>query len=1294
MVALAIRERASRPVARAVALLLSCFAIGATLRAAAAEPLDPVVLALPSQYQFRFAGYFAALEMGYYRDAGLDVTILEGDSDRSPIDTVLDGEADFGTLGPRLLLERLKGEPLVALAVIFQHSPNALMARYDSGIVSPDDLVGRRVVLDEDARSTEFIAMFRHLGVDTGSIRFVSGNGDLDALSGGRVDAVRTYLGLGPVEMRSRGIPISIIQPSAYGIAFYGDTLFTSERELAGHPDRVEAFRMASLRGWSYAMGHVDEIADLIAAKYSDGQKISVEKLRAEAEVIRPLLDIDLVPVGYMNPERWMRMAAIFVETGMAFDSSSLDGFVYVPPDDTRRKWLRWAAIAGCAALAALAAFWFWNVQLRKVVDERTRALEVRNEALMRETSERLAAERQRTEALALLDMLYETAPVGLAFLDPDLRAVRMNMTLASMIGASASRPVGRRLAELAPGLGSKLEPFVLRVLAGEGPIANTEMSASAPTGSEPVRNWLGSYYPVRNSAGRMLGVGMILLDLTEQKRAEQALRESERRLRTLVEFAPDAIVILDAETGKFTEMNDNAVRLFGYDRVALSTMGPADVSPPRQPDGRSSETAGRSYVERAIAGDSPAFEWWHRNAAGRDIPCEVRLVRLPSAGRVLIRGSIVDLTERHQAIAALRRSQYLLERAQDVARIGSWVAVLNGDRQVTWSKELTRIYGIEEFDGKLETFLAMVHPEDRDAVVRANRATFEAAVPYSVDHRIVRPDGEVRWVHDQAEALLDSDSRPMQIIGVVQDITDRKKAEAALASHRERLELAIRGANLGTWDMDMKQGVLSISDRMAESLGWPRAEREFPSGAWFDMVHPQDRPRVQAAWQRCLRGETPIYEVEYRFCGIPGRTNWILSRGQIVERAPDGTPLRAAGTQLDVTATRVAEEQLLQAQKMEAVGQLTGGIAHDFNNLLAVVIGNLELLMQALDKAGRPRDLAMRAMGAAERGATLTQRLLAFSRRQALQPRAVDLGKLINGLADLLRRTLGEAIDLETVSAAGLWLCEADPVQIETAILNLAINARDAMPEGGKLTIEAANVRLDDDYAAAYAEVAPGQYVVLAVTDTGLGMTPDVQARAFEPFFTTKEVGRGSGLGLSMIYGFVKQSGGHVKIYSEANHGTTIKIYLPRATPAAEPASEKTAAIAENAGRGELVLVIEDDVAVRDLAVEQLEALGYRTLAAGDGPEGLKLIGAHPEIALLFSDVMLPGGMTGADLAREAEKLRPGLKVLFMSGYTRNAIVHHGRLDPGVELIEKPFRRAKLALKVRQILDRGARSG
>jgi PAS domain S-box-containing protein len=382
--------------------------------------------------------------------------------------------------------------------------------------------------------------------------------------------------------------------------------------------------------------------------------------------------------------------------------------------------------------------------------------------------------------------------------------------------------------------------------------------------------------------------------------------------------------------------------------------------------------------------------------------------------------------------------------------------------------------------------------------------------------------------------------------------------------------------------------------------------------------------------------------------------------------------------------------EALRQSQKMEALGQLTGGVAHDFNNLLQVIVGNLEIIRRTLAPDNpRPLKAVNTAMGSVRAAASLTQRLLAFARRQPLDPKPVNVNALVSGMSDLLHRTLGETVAIKTVLGADTWRVEVDATELEATILNLAVNARDAMPEGGRLTIETANTHIDEAYVARHPEVMAGQYLMLSISDTGEGMTAETMRQAFEPFFTTKPVGKGTGLGLSQVYGFVKQSGGHVKLYSEPGIGTTVRIYLPRLHGAGAEHAAPVVREAPGSQRRETVLVVEDDADVRAQSVDSLRELGYHVLEASDGPAALGVLEREGEaVQLLFTDVVLPGGMTGAQVAAQATGRFPKLKVLFTTGYARNAIVHHGRLDPGVQLLTKPFTFADLASKVRDALD------
>ena len=484
-----------------------------------------------------------------------------------------------------------------------------------------------------------------------------------------------------------------------------------------------------------------------------------------------------------------------------------------------------------------------------------------------------------------------------------------------------------------------------------------------------------------------------------------------------------------------------------------------------------------------------------------------------------------------------------------------------------------------------------------------------------------------------------------------------------------------------------------SVGIKLDSTSGFATQIARSPQGGRYTTVSAVDQIERRFALQK-LAG-FPVY-VAASLTTNDIRRGWLLTMaGHLVFGLPATVLLivlvlvamrRTEAFYAEAESRQALEANLRQSQKMDAVGQLTGGIAHDFNNLLTIIIGNLQIVLKREHEAKVQR-LLSNALAGAERAAALTRRLLSFSRRQPLDPRLVDANRLIAGLSDLLNRTLGEKVSVETVVSAGLWQTEADTAELESSILNLAINARDAMPDGGKLTIETGNAFLDEDYCLMFEDLEPGQYVMISVTDTGCGMPNEIAEKATEPFFTTKPLGEGTGLGLSQVYGFVKQSGGHLRIYSEPGEGTTVRLYLPRCFSAASEAAFVSPAEGVQQGSGETILVVEDDPNVRAYVVEALSGVGYRVVEAGDAEAALMVFDSNPEIHLMLTDVVMPG-MNGRALADMVRQSRPTVKTLFMTGYSRNAIVHQGRLDPGVSLIQKPFSQASLAARIRSLLD------
>jgi PAS domain S-box-containing protein len=600
------------------------------------------------------------------------------------------------------------------------------------------------------------------------------------------------------------------------------------------------------------------------------------------------------------------------------------------------------------------------------------------------------------------------------------------------------------------------------------------------------------------------------------------------------------------------------------------------------------------------------------------------------------------------------------------------------------------------------------LHPDDLERILGEQRAGESSLKLFALEARYRRADGQWRWLRSESQPRWGPGGEHIGFIGVAHDITASKEAERALTEVNETLErriedrtrqLAASEALIQTFFdhssechaviVEESEGLFRYAEANPATLRLYGKTREEVIGRTIEAVLGAERAAEIGAQLAASLGAGAPHRYE--------RAQGDKVIEAVVTPAPQepGAPRRVIVSAYDVTERRRLEQQLHQSQKMDAVGQLTGGVAHDFNNLLTLVMGGLDIIGRqmtnlpdplALTRMERGRDMAIQG---ARRAASLTTRLLAFSRQQALAPRALDANKLIADVCELLRRTLGETIVLETMLEDGLWHTYADANQLENALLNLGLNARDAMPDGGKLIIETANAALDKAYISSLGDsIEPGEFVLIAVTDTGAGMDKRTQERAFDPFFTTKEVGKGTGLGLSQVYGFARQSAGHVRIYSEIGEGTTVKLYLPRSVSETEKALTDASKALSRLTGAETILLVEDDDALRAYAAEILQELGYHVLSASNGVSALETLDQGDPVDLLLTDVVMPGGLNGRQLADTAVAKRPGLRVLYMTGYARNAIVHHGRLDPGINMISKPFSFEELAARVRERLD------
>jgi PAS domain S-box-containing protein len=648
-----------------------------------------------------------------------------------------------------------------------------------------------------------------------------------------------------------------------------------------------------------------------------------------------------------------------------------------------------------------------------------------------------------------------------------------------------------------------------------------------------------------------------------------------------------------------------------------------------------------------------------------------------------------------------LAESEERLRLALSAGRgIGTWDWDVARDRVVA-DERFARLYGVAPERARagapIAEFFVRIHSDDLPRVRERLAQVLATGELFSEEYRLVQPDSSVCWVMAEGRCELADDGTPGRFPGVSFDITERKMAEQRLHDLNTELERQVieRSQERGiTWQVSPDLlGALNSQAYFVTSnpawmtvLGW--TEAEVAGMSIFELLHPDDVERTRGGFNLTQQGQ-PAIRFPNRYRCKDGSYRWISWVG-----VPDGGMVYCSGR--DITEEREqaealerAQEALRQSQKMEAVGQLTGGLAHDFNNLLAAISGSLEVMQMriAQGRAGEIDRYMTVAKGAVKRAAALTHRLLAFSRRQTLDPKPTDANRLIADMADLIRRTIGPGIRLEVVGADGLWATLVDPNQLENALLNMCINARDAMPDGGRLTIETANESLAER-AARECDLPPGQYVSVCVVDDGVGMTPEVMAKAFDPFFTTKPLGAGTGLGLSMTYGFARQSGGQVRARSEVGAGTTMCIYLPRHDRDANPDGRASGLeLPDNPGGGAVVLVIDDEPAIRMLIVEVLEESGYVAIEASDGPAGLRVLQSAVRIDLLITDVGLPGGLNGRQIADAARVQRPGLKVLFITGYAENAALGDGHLEPGMSVVTKPFAMDVLGRKIGEMM-------
>ncbi len=770
------------------------------------------------------------------------------------------------------------------------------------------------------------------------------------------------------------------------------------------------------------------------------------------------------------------------------------------------------------------------------------------------------------------------------------------------------------------------------------------------------------------------------LFGLGRRMRAAAALRDPARALQSLVNSAPLAIVALDRDR-RVVAWSPYAEHMFGW--TAAEVVGrPIPIVPEGE-----REDFERVFAEQIKGSGYKGREVRRQCKDGRviDVALWTAPVRYDRGAVVGTIGLFQDLSDRRRSERAVQESERRLRAIMDHSPAIMYLKDTEG-RYLIVSRHFERLVGRPAGDIVGKTARDIFPSERAGQIESYDQEVIRTRAPVAHEAEVTDADGVTRTYYVVRFPVIDDEDKLVAVGGVSTDATDRKKAEREWDELLARYQTILDHMSLGC----------VLTDRDVRFVYWnAAAERIFgyalkevlgkhPFGI---ITPPSSQAYVQDIFDRLVAGEKVV----------SGRGENMTKDGRLIVgewqnwrlEAQDGAFLGILSMCQDITVRLDTEKQLIQAQKMEAVGQLTGGVAHDFNNLLQVILGNAEMALQeAAGNAALKNELAL-IRKAAERASELIQRMLAFSRQQTLRPVNLDLRNLVSGMASLLRRTLGESIEIALALDKEPNHVEVDPGQLESALLNLAINARDGMPAGGRLMIATRNVAVGASEAKADKGLLPGRYGLLIVTDTGTGMPPDVLAKVFEPFFTTKDVGKGSGLGLSMVYGFVKQSNGYVKITSQVGVGTTVSIYLPSVLPASDrdDAHEQVVSRAPPTG-AETILVVEDDSLVRGYVARQLQNLGYKVIEAEHGPAALAKLETSANVDLLFTDVVMPKGMSGFDLATEVRRRRPGLKILFTSGYAEDALIPYGKLDSGTRLLPKPYRKVDLAREIRSILD------
>jgi PAS domain S-box-containing protein len=896
-----------------------------------------------------------------------------------------------------------------------------------------------------------------------------------------------------------------------------------------------------------------------------------------------------------------------------------------------------------------------------------------------RDISERKRADDDRRLQQAILVTERELTLDGILVVDADSKVLSYNGRFAQMWGISTDILATRADAELLRAVSDKLahpEEFMARVRQlydRHDQASNDEVEL---TDGRVLERYSA---PMRDGEGRYYGRIWYFRDVTERKQSERILRLERDKAQRYMDTAGVILLALNMQ-GQITLVNKFACNALGWTADELIGQDFIDTCVPER-----LRQATRDKLEVVQQGDDStiANEIVTKSGDERLIEWRTTFLRNEASEITGTFSSGSDITDRTLAAAALREERDRAQRYLDTADVMLLALDVQG-RITSINRKGCDLLGWSEPELLGRSWVETCLPTRIRAALNTKFDSLMSGDLSTVENHVLTKAGEERLIEWRNRVLRDEAGRVIGTFSSGADITERHAAVEALRTTEERMRFALMNAGVGIWDMDYTTGVARMSEILEGLYGLAPGTFGGTLDNFIQGVHPDDRPGLREALEKATKsGED--FSTLHRAVWPDGTVRWLSNAGRI-HLGENGEPLRGVGISLDVTERRTLEEQYHQAQKMEAVGRLAGGVAHDFNNLLTAILGYCQLLLADLDPLDPHRADVSEIHKAGESAARLTRQLLTFSRKQIIEPQRLDLNHVVTTMRGILGRLLGEDVKIVVNLRPGVAAVMADAGQMEQIVLNLAVNARDAMPDGGTLTIETANVELDENYASQHFSVTPGPYLVLTVSDTGTGMTPEVQARLFEPFFTTKELGKGTGLGLATVHGIVLRCGGSIGVYSEVGKGSSFKVYLPRADTSIV-AEEAPHTVPRSPVAGETVLVVEDADGLRELAKRLLERQGYKVVLASNAGEALKQFDQTPSIDVILTDVIMPGG-SGPELTRQLISRRPGLKVIYMSGYTEDAISHHGVLDPGIAFIHKPFTAETLGKKIREVLD------